>query len=381
MVGIDLKAFYPLHAADLKISDSGTLIFSDKGGWDLHLLRMEDHRINGVRVHANFVCRIEGGPDAAIHVNHFGGKFICVIGHDGTIVENGLTEKLTVSRDSEGWLTVDLIYPSGTVFFALGLSKSAPILHHWEGDGSRTCELKHISLTPLPFGEIDESERVVYVDVGARGGLPTQWAWIGSKVRPIMFEPAPIAAEKLKDYIDNFPGGQLWQVGLFNETGDRTLYVTREAGCSSLRPPNEEMVAHCLSADFFRLVGEEIISVTTYSEMYKAGKVPQPDVIKIDVQGCEFEVLEGFGDLLEGCIGIELETHISPLYQGEKLLTDIVAFLDKFGFDLVELSRAGHYDRLLEFDAQFLENSRWRTEQAPNVQAKYDTVREVWGIR
>ena len=380
MVQVDLRNFIPVHAADLRVGEGGSAIVTDLGGHDLHLLRMEDEDLNGARVHATIVCRVTGDSDSAIHINHFGGKIICVVGQDGTVHENLMGENLTVSRADPDWLTIDVTYPSGTRFFALGISKVHPIRHAYPGGGASACEIKSVSLEALPFAGKGVRDRIVYVDVGARHGLPAPWVWAGSKIRPIMFEPEPKSAESLRKYIEKFPGGQIMEVGLFNRTGQRLLYVTKEPGCSSLLPPNPEIVSHCTYPQIFDIETAETIDVSTYLDLFNDGQVPRPDVIKIDVQGCEYQVLEGFGDLLSDCIGIELETHISPLYHGQKLVTDLVALLDRFDFDLIELTRAGSYDRIVEFDARFLKTAGWIARQSSSVQTKYATLRDVWEI-
>jgi FkbM family methyltransferase len=43
-----------------------------------------------------------------------------------------------------------------------------------------------------------------------------------------------------------------------------------------------------------------------YDQLHAKGVVPVPHVVKIDFQGCEYEVLEGFGELLDQVLGIEL---------------------------------------------------------------------------
>jgi FkbM family methyltransferase len=304
---------------------------------------------------------------------------VCVVDRDGVVRENRLGENVSIAKGDDGWLSIDVIFPSGTGVFALGLSKVDPIEHFYEGSGSVSCEIRRLSLETLPFDAGDD--RIAFVDVGARYGLPAPWVWKGSTILPVMFEPEPKSAMHLREYVKNFPGGKLIEAGLYNKTGARTLYVTHVPGCSSLRPPNPDYAAHNTDPFIFDVVGTETIEVTTYAALFRDGLVPRPDVIKIDVQGCEYEVLEGFGDLLSDCLGIELETHISPLYHGQKLLTDIVALLDRFDFDLIELRKAGSYDRLLEFDVQFIKSPSWWGRQPVRLEAKHKILRDVWQLR
>ena len=87
--------------------------------------------------------------------------------------------------------------------------------------------------------------------------------------------------------------------------------------------------------------------------------MPAPDAVKIDVQGYEHEVLQGFGGLLQGCLGIELETHVYPVYQDQKLLGDLIALLEPYGFVLRRLSPVPSFDGdVVELDAWFTQEHR-----------------------
>jgi FkbM family methyltransferase len=360
------------------MTDSGTMILSDFGGNDWHIARLAEERFNGCRIHLVLVCRIKGDHRSAIHVNHSGGHIICIVKHDGTIVDKGAAESLAVSRDADDWLTIDVIYSSGTPVFAIGLSKVEPTQHGYHFQEVSTCEIRSVRIDSLPFAGGDD--RVVFVDVGARAGIPAPWAMIGSQVVPVMFEPDPEAASALVNYIQNFPGGSVVQAGLYNQSGERQLYLTRSPGCSSILPPNPRFTRHYAAPQIFDVMRTQTIAVSSYLDLFKAGKVPRPDVIKIDVQGCEYEVLEGFGDLLSDCLAIELETHISPLYHGQKLVTDIVALLDRFDFVLLDLDRVGSFNRPVEFEARFIRAPAWWTTQSQRVQRKGQIIRTAWGI-
>ena len=54
--------------------------------------------------------------------------------------------------------------------------------------------------------------------------------------------------------------------------------------------------------------------------------------LKLDLQGFEWEALQGAVKLLESTVGIEIETVLSENYEGERLSHEIIQFLHKFGF-------------------------------------------------
>lgn len=59
--------------------------------------------------------------------------------------------------------------------------------------------------------------------------------------------------------------------------------------------------------------------------------------LKIDAQGSEYNILKGAENFLRTtCVGLHLELFVIPLYQGIKLLDDVVSYLETFGFELVK---------------------------------------------
>jgi FkbM family methyltransferase len=68
------------------------------------------------------------------------------------------------------------------------------------------------------------------------------------------------------------------------------------------------------------------------------GKVPPPDLLKMDVQGAELDVLKGAGKLLERIKVIELEAWLKREYWGlTPLFHEVIEFLADREFRLVEI--------------------------------------------
>ncbi len=217
------------------------------------------------------------------------------------------------------------------------------------------------------------------IDVGGAGGLQGKWEARLGTIAPTIFEPNTAEAEKIRDKYRGHKDIRVVERGLFNVSGKRTLHLTHHWGCVSLRQPNFEFLAKYPIAKQFKVVGEKTIDCHRYDELFARGEVPKPDVIKIDVQGCEYEVLEGFGHLLEGCIGIELEAHFYPIYREQKLLHDLIGLLGSFGLTLVRLSPINHFEGdIVEADAFFLLSR----EKAKTQEEKTNRtlVAEVYGL-
>lgn len=63
-----------------------------------------------------------------------------------------------------------------------------------------------------------------------------------------------------------------------------------------------------------------------------------PDVVKIDVEGCTYEVLCSFGDLLESVRALHIETEEEQYFAGQHLQEEVFALLRGRGFVMVTYS-------------------------------------------
>ena len=226
------------------------------------------------------------------------------------------------------------------------------------------------------------SDRIRLVDVGGAGGLSARWAGVGPSLLPVLFEPNPAQAAELRARMTaEYPSALVLETGLSNVTGPHTLNIAAYWGCTSMREPNKEVLANYRIGGAFRVVDRASVACTRYDALHATGQVPPPDAIKVDVQGFEYEVLQGFGGLLQDCLGIEIETHLYPLYKGQKLLGDLIAFLADFDFVLRRLQPVPSFDGdVVELDAWFTKKaSTWRGLDAAR-KAKFRTLCDVWDL-
>jgi FkbM family methyltransferase len=220
------------------------------------------------------------------------------------------------------------------------------------------------------------------VDVGGAGGLQTKWLSVADRIAPVMFEPNPAEAAKLRDSLSQTLSRSLvLETALSNVTGPQVLNIARHFGCTSLLQPNQDFLANYRIGRLFDIKGTAQVECTRYDLLYQAGQVPAPDAIKIDVQGYEYEVLQGFGGLLQECMGIELETHLYPIYRDQKLMHRLVAFLADFGFVLRGLHPVQNFDGdVVELNVWFTKSIRhWRAMSEAQKQ-KFGLLCSVWNL-
>ncbi len=96
--------------------------------------------------------------------------------------------------------------------------------------------------------------------------------------------------------------------------------------------------------------------MTTIDTLIKMGKCEPPELLKLDVQGYEIEVLEGWRLGFDNCQIIQCEASLIPIVQGAPLFHELVAYLHKRGFsmyDVDELIRAPSDGTVWQLDALF----------------------------
>lgn len=224
----------------------------------------------------------------------------------------------------------------------------------------------------------EQNVRLCLVDVGSSGGLEPKWHPYAAHLDYVMFEPNPAAAADLRARPDR---PQVIEAALSSATETRTLFVTANPLCISLHRPNIEMVAAYEHQEHFDIVREIPVSCVRYDKLFDDGTVPKPDVIKIDTQGHEYEVLAGFGRLLEHCLGIELESHLYALYDGQKLLGDIIHYLGVFGFVLRRLEPANSFNGdFVEAQAYFTPSRQRVRALDRSAQSKMNLINQIWQL-
>lgn len=225
-----------------------------------------------------------------------------------------------------------------------------------------------------------DSTRLRFVDVGAMGGLQTKWHPYLKRLLPIFFEPNPPEAASLRA---QFPDAMVIQAALSNIVGRRNLVITENPTCISLRSPNDAFLSNYEIRPHFKVKEIQEVECSRYDTLHSLGVVPAPDAIKLDVQGCEYEVLLGFGSLLQNCVGVELEAHFFPLYRNQRLFHEITSLMSDFGFVLRKLDQ----NKMANFDGDLVEVDAFYTKPRaavrlydPTQRSKFNLLTEVWGL-
>ena len=193
----------------------------------------------------------------------------------------------------------------------------------------------------------------VYYDIGARKRIEIPWLRLAKQglANAYGFEPDPIEHQRLSQstVVTYLPHA------LGNYCGTSKFYITKNRGCCSCKKPNFDLLdRYPYTKGNFNIVRQSEVDIVTLNSLIVKNLLPAPDFIKIDVQGLEYEVIEGCDQYLDNIKGIKLETHFQPMYEGEKTFAEIYDYLTKKGFILRQLNNIAYYDGdQLEWDAFF----------------------------
>jgi FkbM family methyltransferase len=183
------------------------------------------------------------------------------------------------------------------------------------------------------------------LDVGANQGYYVrELRAAGYTGRAISFEPGQAQFALLSQAAAADPRWSVHQLGLSDESGTAELAL---AGVfSSVLRSNDSLLTIWPEATS---AGTEVIPLARLDDLPDVTReLSHKTLLKIDVQGTEMQVLAGAAEALANVDMIEIELTITPLYDGQPLMVEVLRYLDDRGFDLVDLDlvsrnfRTGH---------------------------------------
>jgi FkbM family methyltransferase len=193
------------------------------------------------------------------------------------------------------------------------------------------------------------------VHVGANDGEEIVWYLHSGRVPILGFEPHPdVFRTAYEDFGKEIGDGRvtLAQYALAKETGSITLRVPVVVADGSEATKGSSGLPE-LDLDSQYAIGRYIqVPMTRFDDwVAMTGHDMSPyDLLVIDVQGMELEVLQGFGDHLQGFNFLMVELSDTPLYQGEAPAAQVGDWLAERGF-----SRVSPYER--HNDVMFIKNT------------------------
>lgn len=175
----------------------------------------------------------------------------------------------------------------------------------------------------------DVGSKDIFYDVGANVGLYTCFVSQKSS-QSVAFEPHPVNRERLKENLElnDISNVNVRDEALSNANGTAKLAIAGSdvagEGAHTLSTGNEQ---NTITVSTIR--GDDL------------DDLPNPDIMKVDVEGSELSVLRGMKETLEQCRIVYCETHADKLAERGETHQAVVDELVEAGFSVNKLSSRG----------------------------------------
>lgn len=179
--------------------------------------------------------------------------------------------------------------------------------------------------------EFGFTPKVVY-DVGA---CVLHWTTIAKEVWPnsdyYLFE----AMEESEELFVETP--HRYQIGVFSDVDNKEITFYKNVTFPGGNSYYKENPAHSSMADalFSNPSNQFIRKTMTLDTARSKNNFPYPDLLKIDVQGCEIDILKGAPDILKHVQHLIVELQHVEYNIGAQLCNSSIPIIESLGFELV----------------------------------------------
>lgn len=136
-------------------------------------------------------------------------------------------------------------------------------------------------------------------------------------------------------------GVTFYPIALGRTEERRDFYNTEHPMCSSLYPPNEELLSRYNNMEVARLKEVTTVETVSLDGFVSSQGIDTVDFIKIDIQGAELEVFQGGVTTLENVLAIVSEAEFIEHYIDQPLFGDVCAFLSTQGLPFQKILGIG----------------------------------------
>lgn len=173
------------------------------------------------------------------------------------------------------------------------------------------------------------------MDVGAAGSPPTELAPLAEHIHLVSIDANPGQMDSPDKSGTRYKSVRQIEVFLGSKPGKIRFKTYSNERLSSARGFDAGFQRWFQSPGAVSVKSESDVQVTTL-ESIVSGPI---DYLKIDTQGTELEVLLGAEKLLADTLMVELEVEFLPIYEGQPLAHEILAYMHENNFEILSINR------------------------------------------
>lgn len=178
-----------------------------------------------------------------------------------------------------------------------------------------------------------ENDLVVF-DIGASlGSMSSFFAKMPNIVEIHAFEPISSVYHKLVHKLAKFPKVFCHNVALGEDNRTVEMHVMPEYTASSSLLEMKDLHKREFPKDYTSYI--ESVTMVTLDTYVAANNLPQPHIIKVDVQGYEDRVIKGGLNTFKNTKYCILEASFQALYENSLLFNDLYNIMKELNFKLV----------------------------------------------
>ena len=196
----------------------------------------------------------------------------------------------------------------------------------------------NIFVEPI-FSKYYSQSPLILIDIGASGGLESNWKDARKYLQIIGFEPDQREFHNLKKNENS--NTRYLNTGLFNKKATLDYYLTEKQQTSSMLKPNRSFLEKFPEVERFNVVKKVTIEADTLDNQLKTHDINDADFFKIDTQGSELFILQGSQETVHNHVfGLEIEVEFVEMYQDQPLFSDVDQFAREQGFQIFDIQKA-----------------------------------------
>ena len=209
------------------------------------------------------------------------------------------------------------------------------------------------------------------IDVGANRGQFTLAALELTNAKIIAFEPLAEPAEVFRAATVNEGRVRLVCSAIGQYAGQSEMHVSKSDDSSSLLAIGAEQSRLFPGTETTR---RETVTIQTLDASTAESEIQAPALLKLDVQGYEYEALLGCSSLLHAFDSVYCECSFIELYVGQKLAPDVISLLAAHSFVVAGIYNASYdengcciqADILFDRTSEAQQTKRITQQEAPN---------------
>ena len=175
------------------------------------------------------------------------------------------------------------------------------------------------------------------------------------------FEPFPESFQILSESLEKDSRSYCYQSAMSDKKGTAILNANLSSATNSLLD-TDERGASFWGGGLLETMSQIEVDTSTVDQFCFDENIPHIDILKMDVQGNEFSILEGAESILKDqrVSLIYTELIICPTYKGQHKFHEYLSYLASFDYDFMDFyNPCRSHDQLIQTDVIFL-SSRFK---------------------